>query len=245
MLDKCPIKPGRMELDSQFGFGSLRTQAGVNRGSYLMVGWSARLGRHAKSVGAIVLISGVGALSFATAASACVRMSLSRGPSGDLYLNSWAPNQAASRAGSTDDLVLQAGVSYTISVDGTFSAWGNWTNHTCGTPGYAPEYGSLNRPSTPVGDDAVFRFADPLDLAHCPKLATYVSGLFQVDLGSGWQVFTPNGGDPATPTTGTHSYVETVVGQGTKPQFRIIDWHPQDNDGELRIVVQPVPAWSV
>jgi hypothetical protein len=161
---------------------------------------------------------------------------------GALFLNSWAPSRAV---GDTQTYPLRffTGKSYTISVTGDFSAWGDWPGRHCGNPQASPLFSSPGRPSTPVGDDAVFRFARPLYRHDCPSAVTYASNYFQINLGDGWKPFVPNGGVPSRPAT-DHRYFETVIGLGDAPQFRIVDWDPSDNDGELKITVTSTSKWA-
>jgi hypothetical protein len=132
---------------------------------------------------------------------------------------------------------LVAGTSYTVRVEGTYSAWPKWDGKDCGNPSAAPIFGSPHRKNTMVGDDAVFRFASPLLKQFCPSPMLRATGVFQLNLGRVWQSFVPDGGVPADPATGVHAYKETVIGSGSRPHFRIVDWHPQDNDGELKITI--------
>jgi hypothetical protein len=162
---------------------------------------------------------------------------------GDFFLNSWAPSRAVGDA-RTYPLRFFTGKSYTIIVTGDFSAWGDWPGRHCGNPEPSPLYSSFGRPDTPVGDDAVFRFARPLYRRDCPSVVTYATNYFQINLGTGWKPFVPNGGIPSRPAGGEHLYAETVTGLGTAPQFRIVDWNPRDNSGELKITVTSSSKWA-
>ncbi len=157
-----------------------------------------------------------------------------------IFLNSWAPSHAAGGDTTSYPLTLTTGTQYTVLVEGTFSAWNDWAGRKdCGSPGAAPIWGSSGRKNTPVGDDAVFRFASPLLKKDCPNVTVRATGTFQMNLGGGWKSFVPDGGVPSAPSTGVHAYHETVTGQGAEPKFRIVDWYPADNDGELKIKVTP------
>jgi hypothetical protein len=140
-------------------------------------------------------------------------------------------------------VVLAAGQSYTIRVTGTISVWGTWSN-PCGHPEPRPEYLTPGVPVTPTGDDAVFRFANHTTNRDCRTLPRK-TGLFQINLGSGW--FSPTAvGNPSSPHGNQggeqHPYTFRVTGQGKPPQFRYVDFHPSDNDGALKIVISAEPG---
>jgi hypothetical protein len=137
-------------------------------------------------------------------------------------------------------LVFASGVTYKVKVAGAVSAWGAWPAHPCGKPEPASQFPSTGRPNMPAGDDAQFRFADPLSGA-CPSLPKKTS-YFQVNLGSGW-VHPIAKNDPSKPS-GTrassgaqHPYTFTFTGEGTAPQFRFVDFHASDNSGQFKITV--------
>jgi hypothetical protein len=156
------------------------------------------------------------------------------------YLDSYNGNNASAGNSVTGPDVLVSDQTYTLEVEGTYSAWGDWPYHRCGRPGPSPVYRSPapdGNSVEPVGDDAVFRFAQPLYTGKCPHDFPKVTGTFQVNLGNGWRPFVPDGGVPTRPTRNTHAYTATVVGQGVQPQFRIVDWRPSDNDGQLLITI--------
>jgi len=139
----------------------------------------------------------------------------------------------------TAPIVLAQGQSYRLTVRGTFSAWAKWPK-SCGRPERSAAYpspASDRQPVTPVGDDAVFRFARPSYTGICPTNRPAVTGTFEVNPGSGWKPFVPTGGYPAKPTRGNHPYAATIVGEGVKPQFRIVDWRASDNNGQLLITI--------
>lgn len=142
-------------------------------------------------------------------------------------------------------VVLTANQSYTIRVTGTVSAWSFWATAHCGTPEPRPEYLTSGTTPTPTGDDAVFRFAfhmrDPS--GRCDRVP-YRSGLFEMNLGSGW--FAPRAlGNPTTPSSDhggdQHPYTFRVTGQGVAPRFRYVDYHPSDNNGKFKIVISAEP----
>ncbi len=137
-------------------------------------------------------------------------------------------------------LAFASGVMYKVKVAGAVSAWGAWPAHPCGKPEPSSQFPSSGRPSTPVGDDAQFRFASPLGGA-CPSLPKKTS-YFQVDLGSGW-VHPIAKGDPSKPSGNKassgaqHPYTFTFTGEGVAPQFRFVDFHASDNSGRFKITV--------
>jgi hypothetical protein len=141
-------------------------------------------------------------------------------------------------------VLLSAHQSYTIRVTGTISVWNFWAAAHCGTPEPRPEYPTAGE-ITPTGDDAVFRFAihmrDPS--GRCDPVP-FRSGLFQMNLGSGW--FSPSAlGNPRTPSRDhgddQHPYAFRVIGQGVAPRFRFVDYHPSDNHGKFKIVISAEP----
>lgn len=142
----------------------------------------------------------------------------------------------------TAPIVFEDGTVYTVKVTGAVSAWGAWPSSRCGRPKLAPEFPSPGRPSTPVGDDAQFRFAIPTIHHKCPKTPKKTS-LFQVNLGSGWLHPIANG-DPVKPSkddrkTGEqHPYTFSFTGEGGAPQFRFVDYYPSDNGGMFQITVE-------
>lgn len=139
---------------------------------------------------------------------------------------------------ATANLVLRTGQSYTIRVSGTISVWDFWSD-PCGSPLPHPQFPTPGQ-STPTGDDILFRFADHVHFSgnRCEPLPRR-TGLFQINLGSGW--FLPTAlGNPSRPTR-SHEYSFRVVGQGAQPRFRFVDYHPSDNDGKFRIVIHAEP----
>jgi len=138
-------------------------------------------------------------------------------------------------------IVFENGVTYTVKVVGTVSAWGQWPYRKCGKPEPAPEFSSPSRPITPTGDDAQFRFAETFSTSKC-KLLAKKSAFFQVNLGGGWYhpIAVNNPIIPSGDFTGDqHPYTFSFAGLGLAPQFRFVDWHPSDNDGQFQITVNP------
>jgi hypothetical protein len=157
------------------------------------------------------------------------------------YLDSYNANNDSGGNSVFAPIALTSGKTYTLTVAGTFSAWADWPHRRCGQPEPSPVYNSPasdGQAVTTVGDDALFTFARPLYSGRCPSGLPRYEGLFQINLGSGWTRFVPTGGVPKKPTSNDHVYSGTVVGQGAVPRFRIVDWHPSDNDGQLLITIK-------
>lgn len=165
--------------------------------------------------------------------------SASGASSSSFFLDSYNANNASGGNSVTGPSALVAGQTYTVKVQGTFSAWAAWPRR-CGEPRGSAVYASPpsdRQPVTPVGDDAVFRFAHPLFIGKCSHHRPFPTGYFQVNLGNGWKPFVPDGGVPRGPSRDTHPYTATIIGQGVKPRFRIVDHHTSDNNGQLRITI--------
>lgn len=153
-----------------------------------------------------------------------------------VFLDSFTANDSSGGNSLQASTVLTVGKKYLIEVSGTFSAWQDWGPEACGVPGAAPTYDSPTRAATEVGDDAVFRFAAPESGGSCGSTTyPYASKLFQINLGSGWEAFAPLVN--RTKPNKNHTYFAVVTGQGSAPMFKITDWYPSDNDGELKITI--------
>jgi hypothetical protein len=145
----------------------------------------------------------------------------------------------------TTPIVLRSGHQYQIVVTGTVSVWEFWPA-PCGQPEPRPEFPTLPTRIriTPTGDDAQFRFAFHIaGRADCRPLP-YKTGLFQMNLGSGW--FHPIAvGNPSKPSGDhgdvQHPYTFLVSGEGSEPKFRFVDYHPSDNSGKFRIAISSHP----
>jgi hypothetical protein len=140
-------------------------------------------------------------------------------------------------------LVLAAHRVYSIRVSGTVSVWGFWVSHPCGRPESRPEF-PTSRPTTPTGDDAQFRFAYHLQPSSGCRPLPRREPIFQLNLGSGW--FHPIAlGNPSKPSSNNgdvqHPYRFRAIGEGVVPEFRFVDYHPSDNNGEFRIVISRAP----
>ncbi len=143
----------------------------------------------------------------------------------------------------TVPVVLASGTSYTVTVSGAVSPWGEWPYRRCGKPEPSSQFASPGISNRPAGDDAQFRFAVPLYTGKCSKPLPKKAAYFQVNLGSGWFHPTANG-EPSKPSNDNmskaheqHPYTFTFTGQGAEPQFRYVDYHPSDNSGQFKIVV--------
>ena len=140
---------------------------------------------------------------------------------------------------------LDNGATYQVQVQGTFSAWGTWPKPltlACGFPENSPLFASPGRPTMAVGDDAVFRFASPACGASSRGSYPHRTYTFQLNLGSHWTPFVPDGGIPSQPNWQLHSYAETVVGTGAVPRFRLLDWDTADNSGRLMITITRIDS---
>jgi hypothetical protein len=139
----------------------------------------------------------------------------------------------------TAPVVLVSGQSYSISVAGAISAWGQWPFRRCGKAEPSSEFGSPGATNVPAGDDAQFRFAEPLFTGKCNAPLKKTS-FFQINLGTGW--FHPIAdGNPSKPSNdksvNQHPYTFTLTGAGVAPQFRFIDYHSSDNSGQFKIAI--------
>ncbi len=139
----------------------------------------------------------------------------------------------------TAPVTLKAGQGYAIRVTGTVSPWSYW-HEPCGKPEPRAEFPTPGA-VTPTGDDAQFRFAIHL---HCHRSIPFTMPLFQINLGSGW--FHPIAvGNPSKPSGNRgkvqHPYTFRVLGEGVEPQFRYVDYHPSDDNGQFKIVITKAP----
>lgn len=138
--------------------------------------------------------------------------------------------------GVTSASVLQSGVQYLITVQGTYSLW-NLALGT-GTPNanaMFPTSDGNARASTQVGLDAECAFAvltgGGITLGH--------TSAFKMDLGSGLTHVEPQGGPFATPQQ-NYLYRYLVTGQGHTVTFKVDDQIGAflDNYGALQIQIQ-------
>jgi hypothetical protein len=142
--------------------------------------------------------------------------------------------------------VLADGQQYTITVQGTFSAYpaslmsGNTRGwKVCGAPEAAPTWPSIGRTNGRVGQDAEFVFARP-QTNRCDRrrplpygYANHPAILFNT--GDGFKHVTPDtlAYDP------DHVYTYTVTGRGSPLQVAGIDANTTDNYGQLEALVAP------
>jgi hypothetical protein len=132
---------------------------------------------------------------------------------------------------------------YELVVSGTYSPWNStlWNNPpgsywaTCGTPGSAPTYPSPGVTNGAVGNDAAFIFAMPAPDFGCGGITLPQPGKFEINEGTGFAAFTPDGA-PTAPTA-NHTYTYTLrTTQWLPPaQVEIVDSNYSDNYGELKV----------
>ncbi|MGO9882222.1 MAG: hypothetical protein ACLPV4_04305 [Solirubrobacteraceae bacterium] len=188
----------------------------------------------------LIFVASVAIPALAVASLAAASLTLAMPSSTSFYLDSYNANNNSGGNSVSAPITFVDGHTYRITVSGTFSAWGAWPHRRCGKPEPSAVYlspASDGQTVTAVGDDALFEFAHPLYKGRCTSGLPRYQGLFQINLGSGWHSFVPTGGIPSRPTRNDHVYKGTIIGTGTVPRFRIVDWHPSDNNGQLRITI--------
>ena len=160
------------------------------------------------------------------------------------------PASVTNAAGpETSELTLKSGKQYKIIVTGTWSRWGasywqtlptGWS--TCGTPERFAQIPSLVAPFGKVSSDAETNFAKLDYQPNCASTSVNstigATTSFEINLGSGFYHPSAVGGPFTTPAPG-HVYTYRVTGQGSKPQFRVVDQNTQDNYGQLAIAILP------
>lgn len=129
--------------------------------------------------------------------------------------------------------VLARGLTYAVTVDGTYSVWlpGQWEADRCGTPLPAPHYPSPDVDSGPVGLDAETLFATPFDCATLDPRRSF-NLRFQLDPET--FAFHPN---PVASDPGSHRYTYRLTGRGFRVGAAIFDRPVTDNYGQLRLHV--------
>ncbi|HEY6396699.1 MAG TPA: hypothetical protein VIX82_04515 [Solirubrobacteraceae bacterium] len=142
----------------------------------------------------------------------------------------------------TAPILLDSGRHYKVVVTGTVSVWEFWPA-PCGQPEARPEFATSPRP-TPTSDDAQFRFAFHIAGRRDCRPLPSKTPLFQINLGGQW--FHPIAvGNPSSPSGDhgdvQHPYTFLVIGAGSKPKFRFMDYHPTDNSGKFRIAISAEP----
>lgn len=155
-----------------------------------------------------------------------------------LFLNSTATTPVYSST------VLQAGVPYLITVQGTYTEWPDALN--LGTPNpdamFPGTPGPHHGPLTQVGIDPECTFARPSpDSTDFPLGQHYP--WFQMDLGAGLAHIEPQGGPYSTPQPG-YFYRYNVTGQGAPIGFLVNIFPSDDNYGQLKITIQTVTGSS-
>ncbi len=145
--------------------------------------------------------------------------------------------------GHTSTTVLQTGVDYLISAQGTYTLW-NLLLDT-GVPesvAMFPTTGGAARATTQVGLDPEVVFAFP---SSKPGNPIGHSVLFQMNPGSGFAHVEPFDGAHSTPAPG-HFYSYNVTGQGSTISFRINDTVDlTDNYGAILVTIYAIPGSGV
>lgn len=142
--------------------------------------------------------------------------------------------------------VLEAGVTYVLEVEGTYSIWGEsmWNGGTCrGNPAPAPTFASPGVTNGPAGVDAETWFAIPSGSSLCNPSFPIPNhtGLVRMNL-DGTDDFDhvePVSGKPEEPSV-DHTYVYRVVGQGHAFRVRREDSASSDDYGILRYTIYRV-----
>ncbi len=139
---------------------------------------------------------------------------------------------------STSSTILQTGVVYLVSVQGTYSAWNLVLDN--GTPEGDAQFPPSSQPgrlSTEVGVDADTLFAWPT--AH-PHVAGHDTDLV-MNLGSGFSHIEPFGGPYSVPQP-DHFYSYNLTGQGSALSVKTNDPNPADDYGLLKVTIYAIPG---
>jgi hypothetical protein len=162
-------------------------------------------------------------------------------------LESHAASGAAAPTLSTAG-ALDRGVSYRVTVTGTYSPWSSlrmavetepgWL--VCGAPESRPTFPSPGIRNGRSAADAEFRFARPERGTTCgsnalPEHRRTVR--FSVDGGLTYTSVAPDGGVPASADP-YHVYSYRLTGQGLPLVVEFIDSNYADNAGQLRVTVE-------
>lgn len=140
---------------------------------------------------------------------------------------------------TSGSVVLEAGVSYVVEVDGTYSFWtaSQWGSVCLGVPEPSPRYRSPGAGNGQVGVDPEFIFAVPGGASICGSGLTppipYAGFQFNLGDGSGW--FSPVPLNPGFDRE--HFYIYQVTGANSPLHVRIIDSFYGDNYGQLRVII--------
>ena len=128
---------------------------------------------------------------------------------------------------------LQAGRSYVVTVQGTWSDWGDKLNGAPEPDAMFPTSGTV-RKSTQVGLDADTEFARPPEGSGTPP-QHWTQLQFSLD-GATWAHVEPVGGPYSKPQP-NHLYTYHLTGRGHPLGVRVADTPLTDNYGALRISV--------
>jgi polar amino acid transport system substrate-binding protein len=156
-----------------------------------------------------------------------------------LWLDTYSPQNVGYSGPVASQTILEQGVSYLITIEGTYSAWNaEATRKFCnGTPEKEPMFPSPNTQNGQVSGDAAYAFANPS--AWQPgckeKLPRPARSLhFSLDGGDNWVQ-----AEPLNPKlTREHRYHYTVMGQGHSLQIAFADKPTSDNFGQFKIQLQ-------
>ena len=139
--------------------------------------------------------------------------------------------------------VLEVGVEYVMSVEGTHSSWSvdEWALGTCqGDPKETPMYPSAGTTNGQVGMDAVWVFAAPNGSSRCATAMPFRGSGVRISLDGG-STFT----DLSDITSGTgpsadHAYEYEVTGAGKAVVMNRSSGSPSNNYGMLRVQLEEV-----
>jgi hypothetical protein len=141
--------------------------------------------------------------------------------------------------------VLEAGVEYEITMQGTWSYWfaDDWeTQGVCrGVPDDMPMFPSPGTTNGPVGDDAAWSYASPSTFSDCGDPVPDDRS-FDVSLDGGDTTIEIDPSDPGAGPNAEHTYHYMVMGEGENIVFMLSDEKTVDNYGILMITVSAVPT---
>ncbi|XXF80206.1 hypothetical protein P2318_10770 [Myxococcaceae bacterium GXIMD 01537] len=150
-------------------------------------------------------------------------------PAEELWLDSRSAAPVPSQA------VLKKGKPYLVTMQGTYTVWGNniAPGAQSGQPKPAPMFPSPNVPARNVGFDPEFAFAG----VRAPASAPVRNPTIQISLDGGktWKRPATTAAFNAT----EHKYTYEVTGEDSVLQVRINDKPVSDNAGRLQIFVLP------
>lgn len=147
---------------------------------------------------------------------------------------------------STSKVVLERGQQYWVILSGTYSHWVSeqWSKYgVCwGSAEPLPMFPSPNRTNGQVGADPYYRFAHPNRVGDCENGKTQgVPGplnevLISVDGGAHFAAFIPT----IQQYREDHTYIYAVEGQGYQLIIKHADSYPDDNYGQIFIVIEEI-----